>query len=200
MTTWFSSDTHLKHGNIPVYCPERGERWDTLDEMDEGLVDLWNGNVKPDDDVWFLGDFAMGKITESLPMAARLNGHKKLVPGNHDRCWSHLKKYEKWEAEYAKYFEIMPPIVELDVGRAFKFLLCHFPYQGDSGLEDRYTEARPVKAEHQACDVLLHGHVHDTWKIRDDLVTHGNHGLQINVGVDVWDFAPVSLEEIIELL
>jgi calcineurin-like phosphoesterase family protein len=30
---------------------------------------------------------------------------------------------------------------------------------------------------------LIHGHVHNSWKV---------NGRQINVGVDVWDFTPVS--------
>jgi calcineurin-like phosphoesterase family protein len=61
--------------------------------------------------------------------------------------------------------------------------LCHYPYQGDSHSDDRFTSMRPVDNG----DWLLHGHVHDEWKI---------NGRMINVGVDVWDFTPVSLDEI----
>lgn len=48
---------------------------------------------------------------------------------------------------------------------------------------DRYREERPADEGRW----LLHGHVHERWRQR---------GRQINVGVDVWDYAPVSLEAI----
>jgi len=39
--------------------------------------------------------------------------------------------------------------------------------------------------------ILLCGHVHDKWKVK---------GRQINVGVDVWNYAPVSHEKILKLI
>ena len=39
------------------------------------------------------------------------------------------------------------------------------------------------------------GHVHEKWKIKK--TDEGN--ILINVGVDVWDFKPVSMEEILQL-
>lgn len=39
--------------------------------------------------------------------------------------------------------------------------------------------------------IRLCGHVHEKWKVRNNVV---------NVGVDVWDFRPVSLQEIVECL
>ena len=38
---------------------------------------------------------------------------------------------------------------------------------------------------------LLHGHIHENWRQRDR---------QINVGVDAWDFTPVSEEQIAALI
>ena len=58
-------------------------------------------------------------------------------------------------------------------------LAGHFPYEGDSHDEDRFTRWRPVDDGAW----LLHGHVHTSWQV---------NGRQINVGVDVWDYAPVS--------
>lgn len=63
----------------------------------------------------------------------------------------------------------------------------HFPYEGDSRAEDRYVDWRPLDRGR----VLLHGHVHSSWR---------TNGRMINVGVDVWDFAPISEQQIIELV
>ena len=43
--------------------------------------------VRPKDIVWHLGDFCFSK--RNLEIAARLNGNKKLVMGNHDM-------FERW--------------------------------------------------------------------------------------------------------
>jgi calcineurin-like phosphoesterase family protein len=62
--------------------------------------------------------------------------------------------------------------------------LHHLPYTGDHhDSEERYREYRPKDNGLW----LLHGHVHTTWKFKDRM---------INVGVDQWDFTPVSLDQI----
>jgi calcineurin-like phosphoesterase family protein len=63
------------------------------------------------------------------------------------------------------------------------FLLCHLPY---AAVDARYPEWRPVDAGKW----LLHGHVHEHWQV---------NGRMINVGVDQWDFAPVSLETVAKI-
>ena len=44
-------------------------------------------------------------------------------------------------------------------------------------------------------EINLVGHVHDLWKIRKV-----GRSYLVNVGVDVWDFAPVSINEILNAL
>ena len=81
---FFTSDLHLGHENIIGYC---NRPYDSVDEMNEDLVRRWNQVVTPDDEVIVVGDFAMGKLNETLPLAGLLNGGKTLVPGNHDRMF-----------------------------------------------------------------------------------------------------------------
>lgn len=50
--------------------------------MNEELVRRHNEVVRPEDHVYFLGDFAINK--GGLKYAARMMGHKRLVRGNHD--------------------------------------------------------------------------------------------------------------------
>lgn len=160
--------------------------------MNEALIANWNDTVGPNDNVMIVGDLCMGKLDESLPLVTRLNGNKKLVPGNHDRCWSFARnktpeKAAEWKAKYKDVgLEIWPEQVTLQVGK-HTVLVCHFPYRGDSHDEDRYRFARPFDEGRY----LLCGHVHDTWL---------SDGRQINVGTDVWDYRPVSDDEIIHLI
>lgn len=57
------------------------------DAMDQALVDLWNGVVRPRDTVWHFGDFAMGREVTAdrcWRIFAAPNVEKHLVLGNHD--------------------------------------------------------------------------------------------------------------------
>ena len=78
-TIWLVSDTHFGHQNIITYC---NRPFTTAEEMDEAIIQRWNAVVRPQDHVYHLGDVAM-KAT-SLALVQRLNGHKRLVRGNHD--------------------------------------------------------------------------------------------------------------------
>lgn len=185
MTIWLTSDLHFGHENIIRYCDRP---FADVDEMDAELVRRWNERVAPDDVVWVLGDVALGPIHHSLGLVAQLAGDKRLVAGNHDRCWPGNRKPERWVQPYrdAGFTEIVTQ-TELDLGDGVVVPACHFPYRGDSHDDDRFIPYRPV--DHGGW--LLHGHVHERWKVDDR---------QINVGCDVWDYAPVDAATIRALI
>ena len=101
--------------------------------MNAVLVANWNSVVGPHDIVHVLGDVAMGRREETMPLVGHLAGHKILYPGNHDSWFR--------------------PI--------------------DEGMW------------------LLHGRVHERWR---------RQGRMVNVGVDVWDFPPVTEQVIAGLM
>ncbi|AXQ63466.1 phosphoesterase [Streptomyces phage Comrade] len=186
MTVFFTSDTHFGHQRIIELC-ERP--FDSVDEMNEAMIERWNAVVKPTDVVYHLGDVALGKIAESLPLVGRLNGDIALVPGNHDRIFSGEKEKMRvrFDAEYRKVFaSILPESLVTSVG-GFDVVLSHFPYVGDSHGADRHADKRP-KDEGLP---IIHGHVHDEWK---------HNGRMFNVGVDVNDFRPVHMDEVVDWL
>lgn len=185
MTVFFSSDLHFGHANIAAYSgrpflhgPEG------VDVMNAALIDRWNDRVDPSDTVYVLGDVAMGKIADSLPLASKLHGEKFLVAGNHDRCWSGNKKADAWRDRYVEVgFRLLPEEGWHVLDGGLQVTICHFPFTGDSGDEDRHVEYRPTDEGQW----LLHGHVHDAWLQR---------GRMINVGVDAWGGSPASEDDI----
>ena len=68
MSQWFSADLHFGHANIIRYCDRP---FADVDEMNWRLVRRWNATVAPTDEVWVLGDVAMGRLDDSLPWCDR---------------------------------------------------------------------------------------------------------------------------------
>jgi len=194
MTVWFTADLHLGHSNIIRYCDRP---FPDVDAMNDGVIGRWNDTVSGTDTVWVLGDVALGPIGPTLALVGRLAGRKLLIAGNHDRCWiGNGRRALDWTGRYldAGFDEVHQGEVALDLdgpgaldGVGAKVTMCHFPYRGDSHDDDRYPEHRPVDEG----GWLLHGHVHDRWR---------QAGRMINVGVDAWDFKPVSASAIRSLM
>lgn len=186
MARWFISDTHFGHANI-IRLSNRP--FADVEEMNETMVENWNRVVKPGDTVYHLGDAVMGKFEENIKIISQLNGNKFLVPGNHDRVSSVEKesRRDRFRADYeANGFTILPEIVTGSIG-GVPVYMSHYPFEGDSHDGDRFTHLRPKRYGMP----VVHGHVHEKWKIRLD---------QFNVGVDVNNFTPVSEEEVAEWL
>ena len=53
---FFTSDTHFNHKAIISYC---SRPFESVEEMNDRLIDNWNQVVKPNDTVYHLGDFAL---------------------------------------------------------------------------------------------------------------------------------------------
>jgi calcineurin-like phosphoesterase family protein len=78
--TWFTADTHFGHR---LLATKRG--FETIKEHDRALIELWNAVVGDGDDVWHLGDFAVGSSRGyAQGILNELHGFKRLVLGNHD--------------------------------------------------------------------------------------------------------------------
>lgn len=195
MTVWFTSDHHFGHRNIirysnrPYLHPSTGEP--DPDAMNLHLVEQHNSVVGVDDEVWMLGDVALGPIEESLQFVRALNGKKTLVVGNHDRNFRGSEtKRRTWDDKYvheAGFEQIIHGGIVLYLADGTPALLNHFPYVGDSQDVERHSNHRPADTG----GWLIHGHVHEKWRQR---------GRQINVGVDAWAGTPVDENTIVNLI
>ena len=126
MTLFVTSDTHFGHENIIAYC---SRPFSNAEEMDEAIIERWNRRVRPCDHVYHLGDVAMRK--PHLSRMARLNGHHRLVRGNHDIFRT---------KDYLAFFDEIYGVRVLD-----NMLLSHIPVHHESLGRFRAN---------------VHGHVH----------------------------------------
>lgn len=148
---WVTSDTHFNHANILKF---RGQDGDTIrpfkevQEMNETMIQNWNSVVKPQDKIYHLGDVFFGdREKDGPPIMERLNGHKRLVVGNHDRI-----KGGPHNNVLQRYFE---KIYLWRMMPEFGLLMTHVPVHPstlDEGrFEDNNGEVRMIN---------VHGHIH----------------------------------------
>lgn len=175
---FFTSDPHFWHKNVTEFC---NRPWPNVEAMNAGLIERWNNVITDQDEVYILGDMFFCGTIKAKEILGQLRGKKYLIQGNHD--WGVIKVHRAKEFgfEWVQREQFCLRIGNQDV------ILCHFPYEEDHTTEVRYKEMRPKNNGNW----LLHGHVHTAWKTR---------GKQINVGVDVWDWKPVSEIEILNII
>lgn len=136
-------------------------------EMDEELIDNWNSCIKKDDTVFYLGDFCFGNPDNYVP---RLNGKIYFVPGSHDKAMKRQVAGINFLPELAK---ISPYGLMDEFGNRRLIVLCHHPMR--SWHNSHYASWH------------LYGHHHGQLP---------PYGLSFDVGVDAWDYFPVSLDEV----
>lgn len=167
------SDWHFNHQREFIYEP-RGFK--SLWEHDEALIVRHNEVVKPEDEVYFLGDAMMGQDhSYGLSCIRRLNGNIHMIRGNHDT-------EQRWH-EYSSLYNV----VELcDYGWMGKLggqrlFLSHFPtISAEWGM-------KPLK--NSVINVCGHRHTRNKWYDEDK-------GMIYHVEVDAHDGYPTALEDL----
>ncbi|MGC3995174.1 MAG: metallophosphoesterase family protein [Propionicimonas sp.] len=196
---WFTSDTHFGHANILRFEPSRP--WTDLNRMNIDLVARLAAPLHAEDEVWHLGDVALGHLDSNLPFLAMLGVPVTLVAGNHDRVHPYYgQRAEQFTGVYRDRCRLAGLVLtntRLTLADGTSVQVSHFPYGDPSvpGVEERHGHQGADKfARWRPVDDggwLLCGHVHSDWR---------QHGRQINVGVDAWGGQPVPEETLVELI
>lgn len=126
------ADLHLGHRSLVEKYKARP--FNTLEEMEETIVQKWNGVVSKNDKVYILGDVAWNSAASAL--IPRLNGCKYVVMGNHDH-----------KANLLMSNGITKVYGALALAK-YKVILTHIPV--NQQCMDRYS-----------WDFNIHGHLHD---------------------------------------
>lgn len=160
MTCHFSSDHHFGDRRARSFYRRP---FASVEEMDRILIERWNTVVGVQDEVWHLGDFAVGQSSERVAwLLTVLNGRKHLIVGNNDDAA--VTGCDRWDSVQA-YAELIIDGVQL--------VMCHYPFRTWRDM------GKGV--------INLHGHSHGRLKPLQR---------QFDVGVDVWDFRPLTLADI----
>ncbi len=140
----------------------------TVDEMNATIVKNWNETISDGDTVWFLGDFCWKGYEHFFH---QLNGEKHLIIGNHD---SHGVLTLPWASQPSHYQELKVT----DENTAIKLVLSHYGMRSWHGMYKK--------------SIMLYGHSHNT--LPGFRLSSG--GGTMDVGVDCWDFRPVTVSQI----
>lgn len=100
---YYISDNHFRHKNVIRFD---NRPFANTELMDEVLMHNWNERVTEDDTVYILGDCFWKNEENSLKLIQRLNGHKHLIRGNHDRVHGRLRFHYESIEQYADHYPI----------------------------------------------------------------------------------------------
>ena len=174
---WFVSDTHFNHANILNFKDDKGNLirpgFKDVDHMNNVMIDNWNKVVKPQDKIYHLGDVSFGNGDLMIAILKRLNGHKRLVMGNHD-IYDILY--------YAEYFEKVSSWRQfMDMPKPF--VCTHYPLH-------------PGSFEYRGAVWNVHGHIHQNVVMKSSVPDNR----YINICVEKTNYTPIHLDELMSLM
>lgn len=166
---YFTSDLHFNHNKDFIY---KARGFNSVEEMNEKIIDNFNSVVDYADPVYILGDVVLGDIESGIECLKRLNGRKILIIGNHDSDNKILRYKEEG------IFSDIQFGFRMKANKRTHFYLSHYP-----SLVNNFDDPKKIWN--------LHGHTHSTEKF--EITGHKNY----NVGLDAHNCFPVSIETIL---
>jgi calcineurin-like phosphoesterase family protein len=187
-TLWFTSDTHYNHSNI---CSSTTNwknselitrKFNSLEEMNDKLVDNINHCIMEDDILIHLGDWSFGGFDSIVEFRRKINCKNiHLILGNHDH---HIKNNKDNScslfSSVNEYMHLDLKVPNGELVDEYKFILMHYPIASWDGMNKGA--------------IHLHGHVH----LPPDLRIHD--GKSMDVGVDGNELNPIELNEILDIM
>ena len=183
---WLCSDSHYGHknicrgvtswrlpdGRIPI---EKTRDFDTIEQMNEAIVDGINSVVGQDDILIHLGDFSFGGFENIQKFRDRIICKEiRLILGNHD---THI---ENNKGDVQELFTSVNHYTRL-LYKNKTFVLCHFPISSWDSLNKGH--------------IHLHGHVHLPTNLRF------GKGKKMDVGMDGHPtFGVYDMDDIIKIM
>jgi len=175
---WFASDHHFGHEFL-----KRLRGFETVEIMDQTIIDAHNSVVKRGDDVYFLGDFLFKSNRHIEYYTEQLNGNLHLVRGNHDKI--SLEGKTRGFSWVKDYYEGKFPNVLSESWKSDPQILVVMSHY-------------PMLAWHKNSrgSLMLHGHVHAN--LRSTEVTRGRTKDVLICETNEWK--PFELQDILKEL
>lgn len=170
---YFTSDWHIGHNKDFLFKP-RG--FETIEQHNTAIMLKCNQIVKPEDELWILGDLALGQNEKEWNRIYKSLFCKNIhfIIGNHDT----KNKINKYEKDYGFTNEGYVNIFKYSKHR--KFYISHYPTLTGNFDDDKRT---PLWN--------LSGHTHSKEKFHSQNCIY-------NVSLDAHNNYPVSIETILK--
>ena len=160
---FFTSDHHFGHKKI---CQYSNRPFESLEQMDEQLIENWNSVVPENGIVFHLGDMFLCNAQRALSICARLKGTIHYINGNHENATKNEQLRDLCFESVQDYLRIMVRDTDQDSipksGGYQDIILFHYPI------------ASWEKKRHGSWN--FHGHSHGT--LQEGVVN------RMDVGVD----------------
>lgn len=167
---YFTADPHIFHHNI---IRMENRPFHSVEEMNETLIQNWNARVSPSDEIYVLGDLTLKGPSLANELLEQLRGRKYLIRGNHDGYVDRKSFKHDLFCWVRDYYELL--------WQKQYFILSHYPLLSWNGM-------------HRG-SFHLHGHQHNPPEY--NLANRAAGVRRLDVGVDAFGMAPVSIEEIL---
>lgn len=167
---FFTSDLHFAHDRAFIW-EARG--YSNVEEMNRIQLEKFNSTVSDEDEVWILGDLALGDTEKGLEYLKQLKGKIHVCLGNHDTT-----KREQMYRDLGWDVQLCAKIKY----KKLNFYLSHYPTITHNIDEKELWQVM----------INLYGHTHQTINFYHD------DPWMYHVGVDSHNGYPVSLDQIIE--
>jgi calcineurin-like phosphoesterase family protein len=171
---WFTSDTHFGHSNIAgptVSKWKSGYRdFESLDQMNDIIINNINKYVQEDDELYHLGDFAFRDVYKYRNRIICKNIH--LILGNHD----------KLKAHHIPLFKSVQYYKELTINKQ-KIILLHY--------------AMRVWNRHGNGSIHLYGHSHNS--IDNNHGKSMDVGIDAIYNI-TGEYKPINVEDVLSIM
>lgn len=168
---YYISDLHIGDERIMHLCKRP---YKSIAEQTQVFLNNWNNLVRPDDEVFILGDVGFAWTNEEKGFYLAANGVKHLVFGNHD-----VNIIEG--IRNSNIFASCDFILNVE-DEGENIVLCHYPLMDWEGIDNDW--------------LLFYGHIHN--KPLHEIYAYYNNKKAYNVSVDVTNYVPMTKEQIKE--
>ena len=112
---WFTADQHFYHTNIIKYC---FRPYNSVEEMNQSMINNWNKVVRNDDLVFVLGDLILSDNKNTVKsILDNLYGQIILITGDHDYFTTLL---------YPERFKAIHSLFRFQDHECIDITLCHY--------------------------------------------------------------------------
>ncbi|MDO4328641.1 MAG: metallophosphoesterase [Lachnospiraceae bacterium] len=164
---YFTSDQHFFYRKGRPHIGDM--EFPDAERKNQYLIKRWNETIKPEDQVYILGDFSDGNGPDTAAVLKQLKGEKYLIIGNNDHYLEDPSFEPSLFVWCRQYHELWY--------REEKYVLFHFPIEVWSGCRKNR--------------IHVHGHTHGRQAVPAPIRRY-------EVGVDAHDGRPVSIEQVWE--